>query len=537
MLIMDSNSSDHSPPLSENAATSWHIWENEISSVSGLNLDSNSELSGLVEDKEIAARAVAFVVNSTRKGIVPLCADIANLLRAKRSLEKKVFLLKRENEALRGSTGVSFRTSHSTSPTPPSFSSCTDKSLLHEQVAFVQERSRPCSRCSQCSSTLSNSPKLEKNHSFKSHLHSTPSYHDNHRSPRTTRRPPNGVTTQAVVHCLSETSGHDTNCDGSRGLGRKNSLPEIISEPDDMVLRVSPKISKEVQCRLLRYNDSPLEEQFIETVRLNSKLAEELGSAKKELEILKGRLKELEMNQLARECWQEQLHVENECDDSSLSSPDDHLLQQPESTASTTGKRHYVANGISRRRLHCQLSSAPGSVLYAEPLYGCKCMACEEAMGGEAHALLAQTLNQELQKFPVNSKLQVQLGDHVVIKGERTGRIRYIGHLDKIGQPNMVFAGLELDAPAGRHDGFFNGKRYFFCHKDHGVFLPLHDIVCKVQPKKSNVMEKSFAQDKPQVKGIPEEILQLHQHSLWPQKQVDGVEKNDASKYSKSESV
>jgi hypothetical protein len=37
-----------------------------------------------VEDKEIAARAVAFVVNSTRKGIVPLCADIANLLRAKR---------------------------------------------------------------------------------------------------------------------------------------------------------------------------------------------------------------------------------------------------------------------------------------------------------------------------------------------------------------------------------------------------------------------------------------------------------------------
>lgn len=42
------------------------------------------ELSNLVEDKEIAARAVAFVVNSTRKGIVPLCADVANLLRAKR---------------------------------------------------------------------------------------------------------------------------------------------------------------------------------------------------------------------------------------------------------------------------------------------------------------------------------------------------------------------------------------------------------------------------------------------------------------------
>ena len=54
------------------------------------------------------------------------------------SLEKKVFLLKRENEALRGSTGNSFRTSHSTSPTPPSFSSCTDKSLLHEQGSALQ---------------------------------------------------------------------------------------------------------------------------------------------------------------------------------------------------------------------------------------------------------------------------------------------------------------------------------------------------------------------------------------------------------------
>lgn len=45
--------------------------------------DSNNELCGLMEDKEIAARAVAFVVNSTRKGIVPLCADVANLMRSK----------------------------------------------------------------------------------------------------------------------------------------------------------------------------------------------------------------------------------------------------------------------------------------------------------------------------------------------------------------------------------------------------------------------------------------------------------------------
>jgi hypothetical protein len=45
--------------------------------------EATTELNNLVEDKEIASKAVAFVVNSTRKGIVPLCANVANLLRAK----------------------------------------------------------------------------------------------------------------------------------------------------------------------------------------------------------------------------------------------------------------------------------------------------------------------------------------------------------------------------------------------------------------------------------------------------------------------
>ena len=48
----------------------------------------SDELKDLVEDKEIAACAVAFVVNSTRKGIVPLCADVASLMRSKRRLVK-----------------------------------------------------------------------------------------------------------------------------------------------------------------------------------------------------------------------------------------------------------------------------------------------------------------------------------------------------------------------------------------------------------------------------------------------------------------
>lgn len=50
-----------------------------------LTIDSETaDLASAIGDKEVAAKAVAFVVNSTRKGIVPLCADVANIIRAKR---------------------------------------------------------------------------------------------------------------------------------------------------------------------------------------------------------------------------------------------------------------------------------------------------------------------------------------------------------------------------------------------------------------------------------------------------------------------
>ena len=43
--------------------------------------------------------------------------------------------------------------------------------------------------------------------------------------------------------------------------------------------------------------------------------------------------------------------------------------------------------------------------------------------------------------------MEVLLDDHVVLKGEKTGRVRYLGHLDGVGQPQGVFAGVALDAP------------------------------------------------------------------------------------------
>ena len=36
---------------------------------------------------------------------------------------------------------------------------------------------------------------------------------------------------------------------------------------------------------------------------------------------------------------------------------------------------------------------------------------------------------------------------------------------------------LELDIPAGRHDGMVQGKRYFKCQPSHGLFVPIKDAL------------------------------------------------------------
>jgi len=83
------SSAEQSPLPSESTTGLWQsVWEDESSltgSIRDLRIDTcNPEIANLVEDKEIAAHAVAFVINSTRKGIVPLCSDVAKLLRSKK---------------------------------------------------------------------------------------------------------------------------------------------------------------------------------------------------------------------------------------------------------------------------------------------------------------------------------------------------------------------------------------------------------------------------------------------------------------------
>lgn len=602
---MNTNNSsfENSPSLSEDINSLWiQSCENELTALPDLHLgaEGSVELSNLVEDKEIAARAVAFVVNGSRKGIVPLCADVANLLRAKRRLEKKVFMLKKENDLLHSASSLSRQTSHSISPTPASFSS--EKSAQADFLFNLHsERNRPCSRCSQCSSTISSSPNFDKNRQRLSSLQYSPA--SSHGDEPTNRRQfslrgkrsrsescdafkglpfstieaevhvepkdiefnftkenlngkladedslkddifdfdnnykefkadtanknqsecemqeferfdendgeliveqslasgpalmkDNAETVSATNTCREKSMGtNSTKTNGSSVSSEEDSqgsvhnsemdfkrsdLSGVCNRPNSSELAGEKRQSCSENLETSNGSgvaEESLEDKFAQSILLNSKLTEELGAAKKEIEVLKNRLLTLEPNKTDR------LFLENEVCNTKMEYLEKRLLNN--NNRQTKSCDRYIKHRMT-----------PISAYLSQPLFGCKCSACQAVFSSSEYISEADQESPDKRSFSVSHKLQVQLNDHVVAKGDRTGHIRYIGHLDKQTQPNLLFTGLELDSPVGKHDGVLNGKRYFNCPKDHGTFIPLQEIICKVGKKGS---KKTQSRDEP----------------------------------------
>ncbi|XP_061828253.1 CAP-Gly domain-containing linker protein 3 isoform X2 [Nerophis lumbriciformis] len=65
--------------------------------------------------------------------------------------------------------------------------------------------------------------------------------------------------------------------------------------------------------------------------------------------------------------------------------------------------------------------------------------------------------------------LNVEVGDHVLVAGQKQGIVRFFGKTDFA--PGFWF-GVELDQPTGKHDGSVFGVRYFNCLPKYGVFAP-----------------------------------------------------------------
>merc|ERR1719319_1789082 len=71
----------------------------------------------------------------------------------------------------------------------------------------------------------------------------------------------------------------------------------------------------------------------------------------------------------------------------------------------------------------------------------------------------------------------LKVGDRVTmassIAGSKTGTLQYLGVAEFA---EGDWAGIELDAPLGKNDGSVNGKRYFQCKTNFGLFVPPYKI-------------------------------------------------------------
>ena len=75
------------------------------------------------------------------------------------------------------------------------------------------------------------------------------------------------------------------------------------------------------------------------------------------------------------------------------------------------------------------------------------------------------------------------LGERVLVFGEKRGLLRYIGptHFE-----SGEWCGIELDLPEGKNDGQIEGTDYFRCLPNHGLFVPSHfvELLKDIQPKR-----------------------------------------------------
>ncbi|KAG7466066.1 hypothetical protein MATL_G00160910 [Megalops atlanticus] len=82
----------------------------------------------------------------------------------------------------------------------------------------------------------------------------------------------------------------------------------------------------------------------------------------------------------------------------------------------------------------------------------------------------------------------IQLGDRVVIAGQKVGILRFCGNTEFAGG---LWAGVELDDPEGKNDGSVAGVQYFSCRPKHGIFAPLSKITKPLERRRNAPLRSS----------------------------------------------
>uniref|UniRef100_A0A914Z0D8 CAP-Gly domain-containing protein n=1 Tax=Panagrolaimus superbus TaxID=310955 RepID=A0A914Z0D8_9BILA len=73
------------------------------------------------------------------------------------------------------------------------------------------------------------------------------------------------------------------------------------------------------------------------------------------------------------------------------------------------------------------------------------------------------------------AKPNYKIGDYVLSKKGK-GTVRYVGPIEAANDQTKIFAGLELDEPNGKNNGSTQGKVYFECPENYGIFVPVETL-------------------------------------------------------------
>uniref|UniRef100_A0A4W5QGK5 CAP-Gly domain containing linker protein family member 4 n=1 Tax=Hucho hucho TaxID=62062 RepID=A0A4W5QGK5_9TELE len=105
----------------------------------------------------------------------------------------------------------------------------------------------------------------------------------------------------------------------------------------------------------------------------------------------------------------------------------------------------------------------------------------------------------------------IQLGDRVVIAGQKVGTLQFCGSTEFAGG---LWAGVELDQAEGKNDGSVAGVQYFTCRLKHGIFAPLSKISKPSErlPRSRTPSASSSVCDGPEVR-LGERVLVVGQRT------------------------
>ncbi|KAL8581150.1 hypothetical protein ACOMHN_033597 [Nucella lapillus] len=136
--------------------------------------------------------------------------------------------------------------------------------------------------------------------------------------------------------------------------------------------------------------------------------------------------------------------------------------------------------------------------------YLCTCGPCKRFWRNTFHSsaeYLQRNAGDRSEESATLSKLKpqamVSIGERVMVHGQ-PGVVKFVGFVDENAVAPLLRVGVKLDECAHLgHDGTYNGKRYFYCTKGHGVLVRCRDVVPlrtanKRPPVKGNPMFPSW---------------------------------------------